>query len=190
MLVALAADVYIPYFLQELHGVSPLTSGYLVALLALGWTAAAFLTAGLTGRRAVLSIATGTLVEAVSTGMLVFLLARHNPGGDMVVLAAATAAIFGMGFGVGMGWAHLVTLVLKLAPDGEKDKASAAIVTMQALGTAFGAALAGVVVNSTGLIDPGGVAGTVLAAAWLYGLFALPGLLAFSLAVSLLRRAG
>ncbi len=190
MLVALASDIYIPYFLQELHGVAPLASGYLVALLALGWTASAFLTAGLTGRRALVSIATGTLVEALSTGLLVFLLARHNPQADIVVLAAATVLIFGMGFGVGMGWAHLVTLVLKLAPDGEKDKASAAIVTMQALGTAFGAALAGVVANSTGLLDPGGVAGNVSAAAWLYGLFALPGLAAFALAVSLLRRGG
>ncbi|WP_412178753.1 MFS transporter [Rhizobium sp. TRM96647] len=187
MLVALASDIYIPYFLQELHGVAPLASGYLVALLALGWTAAAFLTAGLTGRRAIASIAGGTLLEAVSTGLLVLLLARHNPQGDIAVLAAATVAIFGMGFGVGMGWAHLVTLVLRLAPDDEKDKASAAIVTMQALGTAFGAALAGVVANSTGLLDPGGIAGNVSAAAWLYGLFALPGLAAFGLAVSLLR---
>ena len=42
MLVALASDIYIPYFLQGLHGVTPLVSGYLVALLALGWTASAF----------------------------------------------------------------------------------------------------------------------------------------------------
>jgi predicted MFS family arabinose efflux permease len=187
MLVALASDIYIPYFLQALHGVTPLVSGYLVALVALGWTTSAFLTAGLSGRRAVTSIAIGTLVEAASTGMLVFLLARHNPAGGLAVLVPATVAIFGMGFGVGMGWAHLVPLVLKLAPDGEKDKASAAITTMQSLGSAFGAALAGVVANSTGLLDPGGVTGNLSAAGWLYGLFALPGLCAFLLAASLLR---
>lgn len=187
LLAALASDIYIPYFLQGLHGVAPLTSGYLVALLALGWTSSAFLTAGLSGQRAAASIAAGALVEAISTGLLVFLLARHNPEGNVVLLAAATVAIFGMGFGVGMGWAHLVTLVLKLAPDDEKDKASAAIVTMQALGTAFGAALAGVVVNSTGLLDPGGIEGDIAAAGWLYGLFALPGFLAFALALSLVR---
>ncbi len=188
MLVALASDIYIPYFLQGLHGVTPLVSGYLVALLALGWTAAAFLTAGLSGRRAVVSIAVGTLVEAVSTGALLVLLARDNPGSSVATLVPATVAIFGMGFGVGMGWAHLVTLVLKRAPEDEKDKASAAITTMQSLGSAFGAALAGVVANSTGLLDPGGVAGNISAASWLYGLFALPGLIAFALAVSLLRQ--
>ena len=187
MLVALASDIYIPYFLQTLHGVTPLVSGYLVAMLALGWTSAAFLTAGLSGRRAVLSIAAGTLVEAVATGMLVLLLARDNADGSLAVLACATIAIYGMGFGVGMGWAHLVTLVLKLAPDDEKDKASAAITTMQSLGSAFGAALAGVVANSTGLLDPGGVSGDITAASWLYGLFALPAFCAFVLAVSLLR---
>ncbi|MBD9371399.1 MFS transporter [Rhizobium sp. ARZ01] len=188
MLVALASDIYIPYFLQGLHGVTPLVSGYLVALLALGWTASAFLTAGLSGRRAVVSITVGTLIEAFSTGMLLFLLARDNPAGSVATLVPATIAIFGMGFGVGMGWAHLVTLVLRLAPENEKDKASAAITTMQSLGSAFGAALAGVAVNSTGLLDPGGVAGNISAASWLYGLFALPGLIAFALAASLLRQ--
>ncbi|MDX3928760.1 MAG: MFS transporter [Shinella sp.] len=185
LLVTLASDIYIPYFLQELHGVTPLISGYLVALLALGWTASAFLTAGLSGRHANISIAAGTLVEAVATGSLVFLLARHNPQTSLAVLVPATLLIFGMGFGVGLGWAHLVTHVLKLAPEGEKDKASAAITTMQSLGAAFGAALAGVAVNSAGLVDPGGIAGTVQAAGWLYGLFALPALAAFALALRL-----
>lgn len=188
MLVALASDIYIPYFLQELHGVTPLASGYLVALLALGWTASAFLVAGLNGRAATISIALGTAVEAVATGLLIFCLARHNPETGLAVLVPAALAIFGMGFGVGLGWAHLVTLVLKRAPDNEKDKASAAITTMQSLGSAFGAALSGVAANSTGLLDPGGIAGNVQAATWLYGLFTLPALLAFVLALTLVPR--
>lgn len=188
MLVALASDIYIPYFLQELHGVTPLVSGYLVALVALGWTASAFLVAGLGGRAATLSIALGTLIEALATGLLIFFLARHNPQTSLGVLVPASIAIFGMGFGVGLGWAHLVTLVLRRAPDGEKDKASAAITTMQSLGSAFGAALSGVAVNSTGLLDPGGIAGKAQAATWLYGLFVLPALVAFLLALTLIPR--
>ncbi|MCF3638516.1 MFS transporter [Rhizobium sp. TRM95111] len=188
LLVALASDIYIPYFLQDLHGIRPLVSGYLVALIALGWTASAFLVAGLTGRAATLSIAAGALVEAAATGLLVLLLARHNPEARLAILVPASLAVFGMGFGVGLGWAHLVTLVLRLAPEGEKDKASAAITTMQSLGSAFGAALSGVAANSTGLIDPGGVAGTISAATWLYGLFTLPALAAFALSVSLVGR--
>jgi hypothetical protein len=36
---------------------------------------------------------------------------------------------------------------------------------VQSLGSAFGAALVGVIVNSTGLVDPGGIAGSVSLAA-------------------------
>lgn len=190
LMVTLTSDVYIPYFLQELHGLDPLASGYLVAVVALGWTMAAFLTSGLSGRNAIRSIIAGTLVEAASTGAMVFLLARHNPESGIVQLAPLTVAIFGMGFGVGMGWAHLVTLVLRLAPDDEKDKASAAITTMQSIGSAFGAALSGVLANSFGLLDPGGVAGSISAATWLFGLLALPALLAFLLAASLRKEIG
>ena len=185
LLVTGCSDVYIPYFLQVLHGVTPLISGYLVALLALGWTAAAFLTARLQGRRANRVILAGAAIEALATVLLVFTLARHNPESSIPLLAAATVFIFLMGFGIGMGWAHLVTHVLHLAPAGETDKASAAITTMQALGAAFGAALAGIIVNTTGLIDPGGVAGALTAAYWLYGLLALPAALAILLAVRL-----
>lgn len=185
VLVTLASDIYIPYFLQDLHGVAPLASGYLVALLALGWTAAAFLSAGLAGRRANRTIVWGTAVEGVATLLLASALARHNPAGGLLLLGAATALIFAMGFGVGLGWAHLVTHVLQLAPEGDKDKAAAAITTMQALGTAFGAALSGIVANAAGLVSPGGVDGTMAAAHWLFTLMALPALAAGLLALRL-----
>ncbi|MGQ3211501.1 MFS transporter [Shinella sp.] len=185
LLVTICSDVYIPYFLQVLHAVTPLVSGYLVALLALGWTAAAFTTASLRGRLANQVILAGAAILAVATALLVVTLARHNPQSDILPLTIATVFIFLMGFGIGMGWAHLVTHVLHLAPAGETDKASAAITTMQALGAAFGAALAGVIVNSTGLIEPGGTEGALTAARWLYSLLALPAALAILLTLRL-----
>ena len=185
LLVTVCSDVYIPYFLQVLHGVTPLVSGYLVALLALGWTAAAFLTASLKGRRANRVIVAGAALEALATALLVFTLARPNPESGLMLLALSTVFIFLMGFGIGMGWAHLVTHVLHLAPAGETDKASAAITTMQALGAAFGAALAGIIVNSTGLLQPGGIDGAVTAARWLYALLAIPAAFAVLFAIGL-----
>jgi MFS family permease len=190
LLVTICSDVYIPYFLQVLHGVTPIVSGYLVALLAFGWTTAAFTTARLKGRSANRVIVAGAAVEALATAMLIFALARHNPESEFLVLATATLFIFLMGFGIGMGWAHLVTHVLHLAPAGETDKASAAITTMQALGAAFGAALAGIIVNSTGLLHPGGVAGALTAAHWLYGLLALPAAVAILFALRLPHEGG
>jgi hypothetical protein len=41
----------------------------------------------------------------------------------------------------------------------------------------MGAALAGMVANAGGLIDPGGTAGTASAARWLFGVFTLAPLL-------------
>jgi MFS family permease len=185
LLVTVCSDVYIPYFLQVLHAVTPLVSGYLVALLALGWTAAAFTTASLKGRHANQVILVGAAIEAVATALLVITLARYNPQSNVLLLAIATVFIFLMGFGIGMGWAHLVTHVLHLAPAGETDKASAAITTMQALGSAFGAALAGIIVNTTGLVEPGGTEGALTAARWLYSLLALPAALAILLTLKL-----
>lgn len=185
LLVTICSDVYIPYFLQVLHGVTPLISGYLVALLALGWTTAAFMTASLKGRRANRVILVGGAIETLATALLVFTLARHNPDSGLLLLVLSTVFTYLMGFGIGMGWAHLVTHVMWLAPAGETDKASAAITTMQALGAAFGAALAGIIVNSTGLLQPGGIEGAVTAARWLYALLALPAALAILLAIGL-----
>lgn len=187
LLVTICSDVYIPYFLQVLHGVTPLVSGYLVALLALGWTIAAFVTVRFQGRSANRIVVIGAVVETAATVLLVFTLARHNPDSGLALLALSTLFIFLMGFGIGMGWAHLVTHVMRLAPAGETDKASAAITTMQSLGAAFGAALAGIIVNSAGLVEPGGIPGAVSAARWLYLLLALPAALGVLLALRLPR---
>jgi predicted MFS family arabinose efflux permease len=93
--------------------------------------------------------------------------------------------MFLMGFGVGLGWAHLVTKVIGLVGNAEQDKASAAISTVQSLGGGFGSSLAGVIVNGAGLADPGGIAGSMSAATWLYALMALPGLVAIAMSLSL-----
>lgn len=188
VLLVLSADVYIPYFLQELHGIPPLFSGYLVALVALGWTSGAFLTTHHTGNRAIASIVFGAALQIVGTASLVFTMAQVNPGSGLGLIAIISAGIYFMGAGVGLGWAHLVALVIRLAPDREKDKASAAITIMQSLGSGFGAALAGVIVNSTGLIDPGGEAGNVSAAWWLFAVFTVPAAAALFAGLALKRR--
>lgn len=185
LLLVLTSDIYIPYFLQALHGVSPLVSGYLTALVALGWTFAAFFSGSLTDRRAANAIIAGCVIEALSTAGLAVFLARENQSGSLLILAPAALAMLMMGFGVGLGWAHLVTKVLRLVNKSEQDKASAAISTVQSLGSAFGAAVAGVIANSTGLIAPGGVEGDVSAAHWLYAVMALPGLVTIAAALTL-----
>ncbi|PDT33311.1 MFS transporter [Rhizobium sp. M10] len=187
--VVLVSDVFIPYFLQSLHGVTPLMSGYLVALVALGWTFAAFLSSSLTGGQAHAAIVAGALIETAATASLALLLARDNAQGHLPLIVPAAVAIFMMGFGIGLGWAHLVAMVLKLVASNEQDKASSAIPTMSSLGGAFGAAFAGVIANGAGLVEPGGTSGALSAAHWLYLLMALPGVLAVGISLTLDRRA-
>ncbi|MGZ2482525.1 MFS family permease [Rhizobium pisi] len=189
MTVVLVSDVFIPYFLQTLHGVTPIVSGYLVALVALGWTFAAFLSSSLSGKRADAAIVTGVFLETAATASLAIFLAGDNPDGHMLLVVPASICMFVMGFGVGLGWAHLVAMVLKLVADKEQDKASSAIPTMSSLGGAFGAALAGVIANGAGLVDPGGIAGALSAAHWLYLVMALPGVLAIGASLTLSRGA-
>ena len=188
VLLVLSSDVYIPYFLQELHGVTPLVSGYLVGLVALGWTIGAFITTHHDGSRAIRAIIAGGALQLVGTVLLTVTMARANPEADLFLVSLVSAGIFLMGAGVGLGWAHLVALVIRLSREDEKDRASAAITMMQSLGSGFGAALAGVIVNSTGLLDPDGTAGNISAAHWLFLLFALPAAAALLAGLALRRR--
>ncbi len=185
MMLVLTSDIYIPYFLQTLHGVTPLVSGYLVALVALGWTIAAFLSNSFSGRRAALAIIAGCIMETAATASLIPFLATSTPFDTVARFAPAVITMFLMGFGVGLGWAHLVTRIIGLAGKADEDKASAAISMTQSLGGAFGAALTGVIVNGAGLTDPGGIAGALSAANWLYVLMAIPGLIAIILSFTI-----
>ena len=82
----------------------------------------------------------------------------------------------------------LTWLVLTRSDEAEADKASASINLIQSLGAAFGAAVAGVVANSSGLVTPGGTEGAVSAGFWLYVSMALPALVALSVALPLFRK--
>ena len=185
MMLVLTSDIYIPYFLQTLHGVTPLVSGYLVALVALGWTIAAFFSASFSGRQAAIAIISGCILETAATASLIPFLATNTPFDTVARFAPAVITMFLMGFGVGLGWAHLVTRIIGIARRTEQDKASAAISMTQSLGGAFGAALAGVIVNGAGLTYPGGISGGLSAATWLYALMAIPGLIAVALSLTI-----
>lgn len=185
MMLVLTSDIYIPYFLQTLHGVTPLVSGYLVALVALGWTIAAFFSASFSGRQAAIAIISGCILETAATASLIPFLATNTPFDTVARFAPAVITMFLMGFGVGLGWAHLVTRIIGIARRTEQDKASAAISMTQSLGGAFGAALAGVIVNGAGLTHSSGIAGGLSAATWLYALMAIPGLIAVALSLTI-----
>jgi hypothetical protein len=98
--------------------------------------------------------------------------------------AAFVLALAGVGFGIGLAWPHLLTKVFNAAPQGEETLTSSSITTVQLYSAAVTAALAGVITNSAGLADPGGIAGAQQAARWLFAAFAV----APALALLLMRR--
>jgi len=182
LLIGTTTEIFVPYFLQLLHGHSPLAAGYLTAAMAGGWSAGSLLSSGRSGADADRMLRAGPM--ACTLGLVALALLLPFPGhlgaGFETALVAVALAV--VGAGVGIGWPHLVTRVLSLAPKGEEGLASASITTIQLYGMAEGAAVAGLVANAAGLTLPGGVEGAQLAAVWLFASFALAPALAAWLA--------
>ena len=170
--IATAVEIYIPYFMQVIHGFSPLKSGYLTVIIALGWSFSSVFFSGVSKEKAKLLMNTGPL--SVLTGLIGFAilmpLTESNSGLFYYLMCLC---LFLIGVGVGMGWPHLLTQVLTSSAKGEEEKASASITTIQLLATALGTALTGLVVNSAGIIKPGGIQGAEQSSLWLFSLFAV-----------------
>lgn len=173
LLVGTTTEIFVPYFLQLLHGHSPLSAGYLTAAMAGGWSTGSLLSSGRSGQAADRMLRAGPVACTLGLAALALLLpapGRLAPALEMLLAGVALAVV---GVGVGIGWPHLVTRVMSLAPVGQEGLASASITTVQLYGMAVGAAVAGLVANAAGLTDPGGASGARSAAAWLFASFAL-----------------
>lgn len=166
--MSIISDVFIPLFLQRLHGVSPLIAGYIVALLAVGWSASAMTVANWPDNRARWLIAQGPVLLVIG-GIGLALSVGHVTNGDLFLLIVIGVSLFVMGVGIGSAWTHLTPRTMKNAPPGEHDVTSAALSTLQLFATGIAAALAGLIVNLAGLADTS--VPPVAAANWLYVLW-------------------
>ncbi|MCF5161956.1 MFS transporter, partial [Pseudomonas sp. PA-6-2E] len=166
LVIGMSSEIFMPYFLQHLHGQSPLVAGYMAALMAAGWTVSEILSSGWSGRSAQRAILAGPLF--IVAGLV--LLAITTPVeslGEWARLAPICLGLFLVGFGIGLGWPHLLTRILQVASEQDKDTAAASITTLQLFAMALGAALAGVISNVAGINDATGNAGIANAAQWL-----------------------
>ena len=162
-----STEIFMPLFLQVLHGHSPLWAGYIAALMSVGWTTGSLLTSGLQGRRLVATLRAAPVLSLVSLAMLAVLMPW--PSGDglgLVVLTCLALVLSGMA--VGLAFPHLAAGVLQTAPSDEQDLAGSSIMTVQLCATALGAALAGLTVNVAGLPTGGGELDAANAARWLF----------------------
>lgn len=177
LVIGMTSETFIPYFLQHLHGQTPLVSGYLAALMAAGWTIAEIMSSGWQGRGIRLAIINGPVLVLLGMLMLLFSAPQHGQGAWGLLALVGLGQLL-VGFGIGLGWPHLLTRILVVASEHDQDTAASSITTVQLFATALGSAMAGMIVNLGGLNTPGGVEGTSNAAFWLFALFSAAPLLA------------
>ena len=161
---ATMADMYVPLFGQRLAQLMPVAAGFLGVALAVGWTVSEITSASVTKQRVVRRIVTvAPLVMAI--GLTLAAISQFE-NASIGLIAVWVLALFITGAGVGMAWPHLSAWAMSCVDDpSEGGRAAAAINTVQLICGAFGAGLAGVVVNTTDT-------GDATAARWLFAVFA------------------
>lgn len=169
-----SSELFVPLFLQRLHDCSPLTAGYLGALMAVGWTGGSVGASGVGRGWAERLGGVGPGLAAAGMGALGALVPARP---SAWVLPAVGASLLVVGLGVGLCWPHLLAGVLAASAPEDRDRASASITTVQLVTGALAAAAAAAVVNAAGLGaefgDGDASAGVRHAARWLFGMFAL-----------------
>ena len=165
LMAATMADMYVPLFGQRLAGLTPVAAGFLSAGLAIGWTVGEIASASMRRHRAIrrtVAVAPGVMATGLGLAALTF---HDNASAGLVAVWAVGLLITGTG--VGIAWPHLSAWAMSRVNDpAEGPAAAAAINTVQLICGAFGAGLAGVVVNMT-------ENGSAAPARWLFTAFAV-----------------
>ncbi|MBS1694486.1 MAG: MFS transporter [Actinobacteria bacterium] len=165
LMAATMVDMFVPLFGQRLAHLVPVVAGFFGAVLSVGWTAGEITSASLRNPRVIVrTVAVAPLVMACGLGLGA---ATFGDNAAPWRIAVWALALLITGTGVGMAWPHLSAWAMsRVADPAEGPAAAAAINTVQLICGAFGAGLAGVVVNMTDR-------GDATAARWLFAVFAV-----------------
>ena len=107
--IGVTSEIFVPYFLQTIHGRSPLAAGYLTALMAAGWSIGSMFSAGRSATAAQRLSRAGPLVAALGLAALAWLMPIAGLFDGSAGTLALCAALMSVGLGVGIGWPHLLT---------------------------------------------------------------------------------
>jgi MFS family permease len=167
LMASAMVDMYVPLFGQRLAHLVPVVAGFLGAALAVGWTAGEIVSASLSSRRVIaVMVAVAPLILALGLALGAVTQVDDAHAGRV---ALWSLALMITGAGIGAAWPHLSAWAMRCVDDeNEGAAAAAAINTVQLISGAFGAGLAGVVVNSA-------QGSAVIAARWLFAVFAVLG---------------
>jgi MFS family permease len=154
-----SVTLFLPLLLQVVHQVSPVVINFLSIVISMGWTTGTFTVSGWSGKRERLALLSGPVIA--TTGLACLTGVALLPG-----LALMTLSAFVMGVGIGVYNVHLVARAMDSVAADEYRSTASALTSVRSIGTAFGAAIAGVVANVAGLggaIEPGAVGNAVTA---------------------------
>lgn len=135
--------VYGTFLLERIFNMTPLISGYIVALESVSWGATAILLSGANERRERILIRLGCLL--ITVGLIGFSLSMLRDSIGWILLWAIC-----QGSGFGMMWSFVVRRIMTGASSSEQDITSSSIPTIQQIGFAIGAAASGIVANISG----------------------------------------
>jgi predicted MFS family arabinose efflux permease len=141
-----SVTLFLPLLLQVVHDISPVLISYVTITISFGWTVGTFWVSGWSGARERIALWSGALLAFAALAVIAAV--ARMPG-----LEALTFAAFLMGVGVGIYNVHLVARTMEGAAKGEQRTTAAALSSVRSLGTAFGAAITGVIAHAAGLGD-------------------------------------
>ena len=150
---ALSAGVmvenFIPLFGQQLAGLSPLTAGFLGAVLSLAWVIAQFFVVSINGergRRRAIRVGPPLLTAGlIAYGLL------QAAGADLALVLIWVAVLALAGVGIGLAWPLLGVAAMSSTRDpAEGGKAAAAITITQLIAFSITSALAGTLMAAGG----------------------------------------
>jgi MFS family permease len=134
---------YGPLLLAALHDFSPVTTGLIIASESVSWSILSILVAGAAKRWEPLIVRLGALM--IAGGVAGF--AWAVPSGSIAVILFF-ALLQGGGFGI--LWPFAARRVVEAALPQDREIAAAAFSTLQRIGYAVGAAIAGIIANANG----------------------------------------
>lgn len=140
----IALSLYGPLLITQLHGVSALTVGLILAAEAVTWNIVAIAVSGRPERNDRALVCTGMLMVTLSILLFVYCIAAGP-----LWLIAAGAMLQGAGFG--MSWTFILRRATYLAAESENARVAGAIPTLQHVGYALGGAYLAIFANRAGI---------------------------------------
>jgi MFS family permease len=170
-LVQTSVPMFLPLLLQVVHEVRPLFISLVSLCISLGWTVGTFAVSGWSGRKERFALWVGPLL--MMAGLIGITVTATLP-----LLSVLTVSSIVLGLGVGTHNVHLLARTMGFAKKGEERITAAALPSFRSLGTAIGAALAGMLANIVGLGDGTDVVQVGNAITFVYGFNLIPLVLA------------